>query len=66
MAMVLPFDLLWWNSDTDRVFSSLAKFADQNGFSLRELLLVGVTSDTTRVQLERLKFLVREKYVLKR
>ncbi len=66
MAMVLPFDLLWWNSDTDRVFSSLAKFADQNGFSLRELLLVGVTSDTTRVQLERLKFLVREKYLLKR
>ena len=66
MAMVLPFDLLWWNSDTDRVFSSLAKFADQNGFNLRELLLVGVTSDTTRVQLERLKFLVREKYLLKR
>ena len=66
MAMVLPFDLLWWNSDTDRVFSSLAKFADQKGFSLRELLLVGVTSDTTRVQLERLKFLVREKYLLKR
>lgn len=66
MVMVLPFDLLWWNSDTDRVFSSLAKFADQNGFNLRELLLVGVTSDTTRVQLERLKFLAREKYLLKR
>lgn len=66
MAMVLPFDLLWWNSDTDRVFSSLAKFADQNGFSLRELLLVGLTSDATRVQLERLKFLVHEKYLLKR
>ena len=66
MAMVMPFDLLWWNSDTDRVFSNLAKFADQNGFSLRELLLVGLTSDTTRLQLERLKFLVRDKYLLKR
>ena len=66
MVMVLPFDLLWWSSDTDRVFSSLAKFADQNGFALRELLLVGITSEATRVQLEGRKFLVREKYLLHR
>ena len=66
MALVLPFDLMWWNSETDRVFSSLAKFADQNSFALRELLLVGITSDTTRMQLERRKFVVREKYLLHR
>ena len=66
MAMVLPFDLLWWSSDTDRVFSSLAEFADQNGFKLRELLLVGIASKTARVQLERRKFLIREKYLLSR
>ena len=66
MAMVLPFDLLWWSSNTDRVFSSLAKFADQNGFKLRELLLVGITSDAARLQLERRKFLTREKYLLSR
>jgi hypothetical protein len=66
MVMVLPFDLLWWSSDTERVFSSLAKFADQNGFALRELLLVGITSDAGRVQLEGRKFLVREKYLLLR
>ncbi len=64
MAMVLPFDLLWWSSNTDRVFSSLAKFADQNGFKLRELLLVGITSEAARLQLERRKFLIREKYLL--
>ncbi|GMQ95966.1 MAG: hypothetical protein BMS9Abin14_450 [Gammaproteobacteria bacterium] len=64
MAMVLPFDLLWWNSNTDRVFSSLAEFADQNGFKLRELLLIGITSDTARLQLERRKFSIREKYLL--
>ncbi len=66
MALVLPFDLVWWNSETDRVFSSLAKFADENSFALRELLLVGIASDTTRMQLERRKFVVREKYLLRR
>jgi hypothetical protein len=66
MAMVLPFDLVWWSSDSDRVFSSLAKFADQNGFALRELLLVGITSDLTRLQLERRKFVVWERYLFRR
>ncbi len=66
MAMVLPFDLLWWSSDTDRVFSSLAKFADQNGFKLRELLLIGIASKAARVQLEQRNFLIREKYLLRR
>jgi hypothetical protein len=66
MAMVLPFDLVWWSSDTDKVFSSLAKFADQNGFALRELLLVGITSDLTRLQLERRKFVVWERYLFRR
>ncbi len=65
MALVLPFDLMWWNSETDRVFTSLAKFADQNSFALRELLLVGITSDTTRMQLERRNFVVRQKYLLR-
>jgi hypothetical protein len=66
MVMVLPFDLLWWSSDTDRVFSSLAKFADQNGFKLRELLLIGIASKAARVQLEQRNFLIREKYLLRR
>ena len=66
MVMVLPFDLLWWSADADRVFSSLVKFADQNNFELRELLLVGLASDTARVELERRKFLLREKYLLQR
>ena len=65
MALVLPFDLVWWSSDTDRVFSSLATFADQNKFAARELLLVGITTDTTRMQLERRKFVVREKFLFR-
>jgi hypothetical protein len=65
MALVLPFDLVWWSGDTDRVFSSLAKFADQNKFAARELLLVGITTDTTRMQLERRKFVVREKFLFR-
>jgi hypothetical protein len=66
MALVMPFDFLWWSADTDRVFSSLVKFADGNGFKLRELLLVGIASEAARLQLERRKFLVREKYLFSR
>ena len=66
MVMVLPFDFLWWSSETDRVFSSLAEFANSNRFKLRELLLVGITSDAARSQLERRGFVVREKYLFRR
>lgn len=66
MVMVLPFDYLWWSSETDRVFTNLGEFADKNQFKLRELLLVGITSDAARDQLERRGFLVREKYLFRR
>jgi len=66
MVLVLPFDLLWWSADTDRVFSSLANFADESDFKVRELLLVGLASETARLELERRKFLLREKYLLRR
>ncbi len=65
MALALPFDLLWWSAETDRVFSSLAGFADNNGFQLRELLLIGIASDMARIQLERRKFVVRERYLFR-
>ena len=66
MLMVLPFDLLWWSAEAERVFSSLQSFADRNSFELRELLLVGIASNAARLELERRKFLVREKYLLRR
>jgi hypothetical protein len=66
MVLVTPFDFVWWSTETDRVFSSLAKFADENGFELRELLLVGIASETARVQLERRKFRLQEKYLFRR
>lgn len=66
MVMVLPFDYLWWSNETDRVFSSLVQFADKNAFKLRELLLVGITSDAARRQLERRGFLLREKFLFRR
>jgi len=66
MAMVLPFDLVWWSGESKRVFTSLAKFADENKFGVRELLLIGVVSPKARTQLESLKFNIREKYLLRR
>jgi hypothetical protein len=66
MVMVLPFDLVWWSAESDRVFSSLAEFADQNAFKLRELLMVGIGSNTARGQLERRGFVVRERFLFSR
>lgn len=65
MIMALPFDYLWWSSETDRVFTSLGEFADKNRFKLRELLLVGITSEAARSQLERRGFLVRERFLFR-
>lgn len=65
MALVLPFDILWWSTESSKVFTSLAHFADQQGFQVRELLLVGVLTDRARTQLENLNFLVQEKYLLR-
>lgn len=66
MVLVTPFDFLWWSAETDRVFSSLAKFADENGFKLRELLMVGLASQAARTQLERIGFRLQEKYLFRR
>ena len=66
MVMVLPFDVLWWSEESDKVFTSLARFADQHNFEVRELLLVGIVSEQARIQLELRKFLLREKYLLRR
>ena len=66
MTLVLPFDVLWWSAETDKVFSSLARFADDQKFRMRELLLVGVVSEQALIQLQTRKFTVREKYLLRR
>ena len=66
MTLVLPFDVLWWSTETDSVFSRLARFADEQKFKMRELLVVGVVSEKARLQLESRKFMVREKYLLRR
>jgi len=66
MVMALPFDLVWWSAESDRVFTSLAKFADGKAFKLRELLMVGIGSDAARIQLERRRFVVRERFLFSR
>lgn len=66
MTLVLPFDVLWWSAESDKVFTSLARFADEQKFEMRELVLVGVVSERARIQLESRKFHVREKYLLRR
>lgn len=65
MLMVLPFDLLSWNADTDRVFTRLAEFADDKGYRSRELLLAGVATDTAKPQMKRRGFTLTERYLFR-
>jgi hypothetical protein len=65
MLLVLPFDLLNWNSDTDRVFTRLSEFADKKAFDNRDVLLAGNVTKSAARQLERRGFTVREKYLIK-
>ncbi|MDX1433948.1 MAG: hypothetical protein R3286_16015 [Gammaproteobacteria bacterium] len=63
MAVVLPFDLLYWNEQTDKVFSRLEEFANRKGLGKRDLLLGGVISETATRQLARRGFRLHPRFL---
>ena len=63
MVVVLPFDLLHWNEQTDRVFSQLQAFADRKALGNRDLLLGGVVSATAARQLASRGFRMRPRFL---
>jgi len=65
MLVTLPFDLLYWNRETDEVFSKLTEFAARKGYAERELLLTGVASEKAKRQLAERGFVTRESYLFR-
>lgn len=66
MAVVLPFDLLYWNEQTDRVFTQLQAFADKKGYRSRDLVLGGIISELAGRQLESRKFRLRPQFLFEK
>ena len=63
LLVVLPFDLLLWDAETDRVFSALAEFAVQQNYPQKEILLTGILTEKARRNMDARQFKVSEHYM---
>lgn len=66
VVMALPFDILEWTPDNERVFVSLAQFAARKSATSRVVLLTGVATPRARAGLEARGFQVHERFLFKR
>ena len=65
LLVALPFDVLEWNAESDRVFSALARFAEGKGIASRTVLLTGVVTEGARTALEQRGFQVLARYLFR-
>lgn len=65
MLVLLPFDLVYWNRETEKIFSSLAKFTQDRGFKTHAILLSGIFTDTARGRLAGLGFDLKQRFLFK-
>lgn len=66
MLVALPFDILEWTAETDRVFSALADFAERKQLGAREVLLSGVATARAQAALRERGFAIHERFLLRR
>lgn len=66
LMVVLPYDILYWNESTRDIFSSLANFADDKGFSHRGIISAGLFSERADGNLRRLGFELRPRFLHRR
>jgi hypothetical protein len=65
IVVALPFDVLEWNEDSDRVFSALADFADRKDARSRTLVLTGVVTERALSELAQRAFNVRQRFLFR-
>ena len=65
MVVVMPFDVVYWSEETDRIFTELATFADRRGFKGRQVLLTGMLTPAARRQLGQKGFTSKERYLFR-
>ncbi|HEX9585712.1 MAG TPA: hypothetical protein VGB36_14530 [Gammaproteobacteria bacterium] len=66
LIVVLPYDIVFWNESTRNVFSDLAKFANDRGYSHRGIISAGLFSELAGAKLERLGFEIRPRFLHRR
>jgi len=64
LVAAVPFDLIYWDRNTDQTFGGLARFATERGYGGPVLLATGVLTDRARRQLEDRGFTLHEHFLL--
>ena len=66
VLIVVPFDIVFWDRDTDAIFSELAAYAGEQGYLARQVLVSGVLTPQARDQFAARGFDVRERFLFRR
>jgi len=66
LLIALPFDMLYWNRETETVFDALKQFSQDKGILQRTVLLLGAATNTARQALEQRGFHTLERYLYAR
>ena len=64
--MALPFDVLSWTPESDRVFTALARFAAEKGATSNAVLLSGIITQRAQAELEERGFRVFQRFLFRR
>jgi len=66
LIVVLPYDIVYWNESTWNIFTELAKFADDKGFSHRSIVSAGIFTELAHSQLEQRGFDLKQRFLHRR
>ena len=66
LLMALPFDVLSWTPESDRVFTALARFAAEKGATSNAVLLSGIITQRAQAELEERGFRVFQRFLFRR
>ncbi len=62
LIVVLPFDVLYWNRDTEEIFTAVRAFAEGAGLGRRVVLLDGTATERARDEFTDLGFDLRTRF----
>ncbi len=66
ILVMLPFDILYWNRETEQIFSGLEKFARDKRFKKHAVISSGMITDSAQRGLFDLGFELEESFLVKR
>ncbi len=66
LLVALPFDILFWNRETENIFEALSNFSESKGVLKKAVLLNGAATSNARESLEQLGFQTLERFLFKR